>query len=645
MTGSIFATVSIMFFAFGLNALTGMASRITPFVSIVVLGDVILLFALTGMLKAGTLFAFALSAALFALAIYRHKYEITEKIKGFLSPSVILFFVSCAIMLLILSVTQPVFHDWDEFSFWGTARKILNKFDALYTYHNTSMLGQSIPPSMPVLGYFFGFFNTVFTEWVCYYAYDVLFIASFAALCGICEKNNSCLPVFMFISGITMPFVFEITDISSKLSNAYISAYGDMPMAFVFAGAVAVYLRGERNNMWNIIPVLPALMFLTLIKDMGFALSCIVVFIVFFDMMADKKNFGFGALKGFFAKCAAAAVLLIVTVTSYIGWSIHLANVLNINRSEFSETASVSMAGMLISGIKELISPTKSRKFGAIYSSMLSAFSGIKVSMLGSGFRVVLVITAIFAVGFVLRNNRHKIKIAIMYLTSLTGFIGYYVFHLFLYVYVFKDDAYTLPSYGRYMNIYYAGWLCIAIMCLALSARTGKKMLCNGAMCTVAAGLMLLVIFYTDSGNLFFGADSTAYAKRTLIHKKVNYISDVIGPDDVIYIISEDNAGENWFIYSYELLDNYIVKDNILLGADSPPEQDRDIVKEISRYMKKNGATHLLVDNINHIVGRRYDYLFNRPIGDIAFDRVGYYKIIYTDTGFNFELVKWGRTG
>ena len=52
-------------------------------------------------------------------------------------------------------------------------------------------------------------------------------------------------------------------------------------MAMVFAAAMAVYFFTEDNDGRSIVPVLPVLVFLTLIKDMGLALSCIVLFMAY----------------------------------------------------------------------------------------------------------------------------------------------------------------------------------------------------------------------------------------------------------------------------------------------------------------------------------------------------------------------------
>ncbi len=643
MVSALTAFIFILIFAFGIYGVTNLKSAFTPLLSVMVLMDIVMVFAMTGRLKAGVYAACILSAVVFGFALYKNKTDLKEKLQSFFSAGVLLFMGASALMLMVLYATQPVIHGWDEFSFWGTAAKLVDKYDALYTYHNSSMLGQSIPPSMIVLGYFFGFFDGVFTEWIVYFAYDVLFFACFAAFCAAFGKKHSHSRVMMFITAFIIPFLFEITEINSKLYSTYISAYGDIPLGLAFAGALAVYFLSDENNSRDILPVIPVLVFLTLIKDMGFALSCIVVFVAFFDMLVGREKFVFLKLKGFFAKCAAAFVLLCATVFSYVGWSMHIGKVLNINRSDFSESTSVGMVEMLISGVLELISPDKSKKFSQISGSMISAFFNTKVSMFGAGVVVVAVITAVFALSFILSDKKGKKRTIMMYLTTWTGFIGYYVFHLFLYVYVFKNDAYILPSYDRYMYIYYIGWLLAGLFCLCLAVKEGHSLLAQAGLVTF--GLCTLAIFnlYADVDNTFMGVNSNSFPKRELIGRKADFLRDAIGGDDVIYVASEDNSGEHWFIYSYELLDNFMPQ-SYFVWTEGTTEEDWDEMApaEMTKYFKANKVTHILVDNVNQQFVKRYGDLFDEPVDEIGLNYVAYYKVDYSGDVFRFNLVKGG---
>ncbi|MBQ3008048.1 MAG: hypothetical protein IJD80_00535 [Oscillospiraceae bacterium] len=643
MLNSIVAVTAVIAFAFGIFVFGGISSAVIPLVSLVVLVDTGAVFAMMGMLKPGIIIAYIIAAAVFGAAVYKARTDIPGKVKEFFSPGVVLFIISSAVMLIILSATQPVMHGWDEFSFWGTSQKLVYSREALYTYYSSSMLGQSIPPSMAVLTYFFGGFALQFTEWVCYYAYDVLFFACFGAFTAAFGRKQPHSAFMLFTAAFTIPFLFEITEINSKLYSTYISAYADIPLGLVFAGAVAVYIYSQENNSRDILPVLPVLMFLTLIKDMGFALGCIVAFIIFFDMWIGKKEFSFIKIKGFFGKCFGAAAMLAVTAGSYIAWSMHISRVLTIDRSDFGGSSGMGMVEMLISGVKGLLGIDRSKKFTQIFSSMISAFFNIKVSMFGSGLIVVAIITAVFAVAFVLGSKNSRKRTFMMYITSWISFIGYYIFHLFLYVYVFRNDAYALPSYDRYMYTFYIGWLCMGLFCLALAVREGIKLPAKAALFAFTIGCLAVFSFYADSGNTFIGVSTNSFPKRELISRKADFLRDAIGEDDVIYIGSEDNSGEHWFIYTYELIDNYIVPDYFVWDGNAT-EDEWDLMARdmMCDYFRKNNVTHFLIDNVNEEFIFRYGDLFDVPVDEIGLNYVAYYKVNYTDEGFTFSFVKGG---
>ena len=643
MLNSIFALTVTVAGAFGLYALAGVNSRLAPLVSLAALIDIAVAFAMVGMLKQGVVAACVFAAGLCTVAVIKNKNNLENKLKGFCSPGVMLFVAASVAMLLVLNVTQPVMHRWDEFSFWGISQKLVKNHDALYTYYSSSMLGQSIPPALAVLSYFFQRFAPQFTEWVCYYAYDVLLFACFAAFTAAFDREKAHNAVMVFILAFVSPYLFRVLAPGGKISDLYISVYADVPMAMVMAAAVAVYFFTREDDSRSVLSVLPVLVFLTLIKDMGLALSCIAAFVIFFDLVIGRKQYVFLKLKGFAGKCAAAVAMLAVTGGSYVLWSVHISNVLAINRSDFGGESGMGMVQMLITGVRALIFGTTDEKFLTVRSSIFRAFFDTKVSMLGSGLNVVIAITSVFALAFLLCDKNGRKRTAMMYLTSWTGFIGYYVFHLFLYAYVFGSEAYTLASYDRYMYTFYIGWLMLAVCCLSLAVRDGFSLVATGGMLALVLGCLCLCNIYIDSGNTFLAVNETTFSKKQLIDAKSRFISDVVGEDDVIYLFSADNNGEHWFMYSYNFIDNYFPPEvYIETWGMSPEEEKATRMTQLTKYMKNHNVTHILVDHSNEELSKNYGDVFGGMMYLIGHDTVAYYKVHYTDTAFWCELVKEG---
>lgn len=640
MLNSFIALLAVLAFAFALSALFKIKPAFTPLVSLAVLVDLAVMFALVNMLKAGVAFSYGLAFGLFAFALYKNRDSLKEKARRFFSPGVILFAVSCLAMLVFLAYKQPLMYEWDEFSFWGISQKLVKNRDALYTYYKSSMIGNSTPPTLAVLSYFFQRFNPAFTEWISYFGYDVMFFACYAAFTAPFEKKswNSAFAVYLF--GFLSPYIFEVYTKIIYLEPVYISSYADIPLGVVFAGAMALALFADSGKSRDILAVLPVLMFLTLIKDMGFALSCIVIFIFFFDAVAGKKEFSFVRLKGFWGKCRAAASMLAVTVAAFMSWAIHMAKVMEVNRFELGGRTNMGMAQMLITGVKELLIGPKSEKFVIIQGQMIDAFFHTKLSFLGSGAVIAAIVMTLFALSFVLSDKTGKKRTVAMALCSAVGFVGYYIFHLFLYVYIFKDNAYGLVSYNRYIYPYYIGWLCLAVFSLCLAVKNGRKAAAKTGLFIFVAVIFRMFTYFTRYDCLFIDANQLTYTTRISVKNKADAIREYVGEDDVIYCYSGGDNSERWFMYTFEFADNYLVEDLAVDVRGLDEEQTREKYRQsLYERFKQTGVTHVLIDNSSDFFVKTFGDLFDVPMDDVGLNSVAYYKVNYTRDFFNFTFV------
>ena len=640
LLNSFIALLAVLAFAFALSALFKIKPAFTPLVSLAVLVDLSVIFALVNMLKAGVAFSYGLAFGLFTFALYKNRDSLKEKARRFFSPGVILFAVSCLAMLVFLAYKQPLMYEWDEFSFWGISQKLVKNRDALYTYYKSSMIGNSTPPTLAVLSYFFRRFNPAFTEWISYFGYDVMFFACYATFTAPFEKKswNSAFAVYLF--GFLSPYIFEVYTKIIYLEPVYISSYADIPLGVVFAGAMALALFADGEKSRDTLAILPALMFLTLIKDMGFALSCIVIFIFFFDAVVGKKEFSFVRLKGFFGKCRAAASMLAVTVAAFMSWAIHMAKVMEVNRFELGGRTNMGMAQMLITGVKELLIGPKSEKFVIIQGQMIDAFFHTKLSFLGSGVVITAIVLGLFTLSFVLSDKTGKKRTVAMALSSVVGFVGYYIFHLFLYVYIFKDNAYGLVSYNRYIYPYYIGWLCLAVFSLCLAVKNGRKAWAKAGLFVFVAVIFWMFTYFTRYDCLFIEANQLTYTTRISVKSKADAIRKYVGEDDVIYCYSGGDNSERWFMYTFEFADNYIVEDLAVDVQGLDERQAREKYRQsLYERFKQMGVTHILIDNSSEFFVKTFGDLFDVPMNDVGLDSVAYYKVNYTQDFFNFTLV------
>ncbi len=647
MLNSFISLIIVVLFAFSLYATFKLKSEITPLVSLTTIISFVTILSLVDMLYIGVVLAYIISILFFAYSIFKNKDDLPNTIKGFFSPSVILFLFTIVLMLLFLAYKQPLHQEWDEFSFWGTSQKLLTIHDQLYTYYPSSMIGVTTPPSLAVLSYFFQSFNAEYTEWISFFSYDVFFFSAFASFGAAFKRKDWKNQSLIYLLGFLIPYFFAVYTKAIYIAPMYISTYADIPLGIMFCGVLSVYLLTEEKN---ILPLVPMIFLYTLMKDMGFAFSFIAIFIIFFDLLVYKKEFKFLFFKGLLAKISAAVVLSATAVSAFLAWAIHMGAVREIDRFNLGGVSNIGMAEMLFVGVVELFSPNKSEKFIIIQDLMIDSFFKSKISMLGTGFLIVCIISAIFLFSILTTKKENKLRFITLYITSFIGFIGYYVFHIFLYVYIFKDNAYGLPSYNRYIYAYYIGWLMLSVFVFILSYKDTKgklRLLKDSALFVSVLAIFILFSYLVSFENMFIGVQDRSYSLRYSIKAKVELIEDVVSDDDVIYCLSGVNDyGERWFIYTFEYAQNMVLGDLPYFESDLDinSEEYRSLYRQNAiEYLKENNATHLLIDHTSIISEYYLAEDFDEHTGKYGLTGIAYYEIEYIgDDDIHFHLLKGG---
>ena len=94
-----------------------------------------------------------------------------------LSPGAVVFWGLAVSFAVYFSIRQPMFHDFDEFSFWGPAAQMTSTTDHLYTICEYGTPWQATQNcGLIVLSYFVQFFGA-FAPFKVYLAYDLLLFA------------------------------------------------------------------------------------------------------------------------------------------------------------------------------------------------------------------------------------------------------------------------------------------------------------------------------------------------------------------------------------------------------------------------------------------------------------------------------------
>ncbi|MEG3029224.1 MAG: hypothetical protein RR827_02345 [Oscillospiraceae bacterium] len=650
---SVFSFIILLLLSFAIYKLAGLKAELSPFVALCTILCTVTIFALFNLMNLGLGLCYGAAAVLFVLGVKKSKGNLKQDIKDFLSPGVIFFILSCALMFVILALQKPILSQWDEFSFWGTSQKLTKYHGAIYSFYESSLIGRTTPPSLAILSTFFQPMGQGYLEWKAFFAYDVLLFSSFAAWTAGVKREKWHCAFMVYLFGFLTPFIFEVYTKIVYLAPMYISVMADIPLGVVFGGAVAVYLFGKKEgvgqNNNHILALVPVLMMFTQMKDMGFAFSLIVIFIIFFDMVFVQKDFAFLGVKGFLGKLVAAVALGVSVIASFLSWTVHMGLVMSENRFELGGDRQMGMAEMLITGVKELLSPEKSEKFIDMQSEMLTALWTKPISMFGSGVRVLFVIAVLFIIaGLLAKRKSDIIRIASLYVTSAVGFVAYYIFHIFIYVYIFKANAYGLPSYERYIYPYYIAWLAFGVMALCISAGNCRApRVATGALFAFILsvfGLFNYMVSYENTFILYSGADNSAIKN---VMATASTLKESIEPEDRIFCYSAaEDSGQRWFLYTYELAPNFILRDLGWFQDEGMTEQQYsdEWRKRMLEYLKEHQITHFLLDYGSDNLQRAFGEELGCDVNNYGLLNAAYYKINYLgEDDIAFELIKIGR--
>ncbi|MDL2325182.1 hypothetical protein LJC61_08590, partial [Ruminococcaceae bacterium OttesenSCG-928-A16] len=541
-----------------------------------------------------------------------------NNLKQLLSPAFLLFVLVGFAVIFYLGIRQPMLHEWDEYSLWGTIVKLMKLNNELYTTApNGFAWATTQTPTLPALAYFVQFFGT-FAVWKIYVAYALLLLSVVSALVGAVPLRQYQLAVPLAIVGLLTPWVFTVYARQYEAKFIWLSAYGDMPAGMLFGGALLLYfgLRQQKAPLW---PVTVALAALALVKDNTFVFALAAAGIMVVDLLfavqkspkeAPKQPFA-ARLRGLFGKntnplrqpgsytitgwLGHAALFLGVAAAPYMLWGRYIGKVVSARQAAgMVDPASESPFASLLVGAKMLFGlEERTEWFSETLSAMQQQFfwafkystnpatgewatskvpGGAAIGMLGGGLAIVVVITLLFLTAVVLaQNNKMRLRIAAAYVCSWLCFLGYSFELLISFVFILGEGQGLTPSYNRYMYGYYIAWFLLAVWFLAQAAQgrsstaqAGQKKLApglaGGAVLALAALLMLRSNMMLPLQNSDIGYPVAAYSKQ---HTQAAFAASVANaleedPQRIFFVSQGEGSDLKWFQYHFYLLPHVI---------------------------------------------------------------------------------------
>ena len=513
-------------------------------------GAVVVLYlcGIAGILRAGAVLVLLALTAVWVLGFVQLRPAGVRKAwqNALCVPGFTLFLGGAAFIWVLFCVQEPMFTQWDEFTAWGLAPKMVVERGAFYVADPVNLKASFTYPATSLLAFLFQPFG-LWAEWACLAAIDTLALACLAAAAAL-PRPKWAEGILVFAAGFLLPYFFSATPAGSYAVQ-YVNAMADLPLAMLFGGTLCLYFAVGRHKRAYWLVALP-LAVLTLTKDICFAYGLIAAFLIGLDLLfaADapiKKAFPKALLQ--------AGALAVVVLAAFLSWGRYTAAV-----TPTADTAAsvgsegLSYGAVLIGGVKQLLGIGRTEKFAQIMTAMGSAFFTRRICLLGGGVIAVAAITMVAAAAWLAaEKGPARRRVLAAHLGFAFCFAALYLFHLILYCYNFSDlEGLMLKDYDRYLAPYYQAWMLAMLCLLANGARQRLGRLALGG----AAAVILAVFCWRGipAAGFWTGADSL-YTLRADVQSRANTMNTVLDWPDRVLVISQGDDATRWYYYRYEL--------------------------------------------------------------------------------------------
>ena len=504
-----------------------------------------------GLLRAGG-WAFYLAAAALA-AWLAYKRELAGAFRELLTPGFATFVLAAAFFLVVFAATQPMFTQTDEFSLWGSAAKLTKLHDMLHPAAPGNLLARTATPALMLVSYLFQFFGAGFSEWSAYFAVDALLAAAVAAVASLPRASKAGAAVAA-ACGFLVPYFFSAPSLGG-ISNIYLSFMGDLPLGFVFGATLCVYFSLRERPVAALALTALLAAFLVLTKDVGLAYGCIAVGLVCADRLfcAPKRR-----LPRRLKDAALALLTILPGGLAYLGWSRYVAAVTGLGKTTVgSEIHEVTQGQAMAEGVAQLLGlmePTE--KFAQVRNAMLASPFTIPVCLLGGGALALALIWLVLAAAALAAPKGERLRPVCLGVFGTLALGAFLVFHLFLYVYNFREtDAANLQDYIRYIGPYYMGFFLMALGLLARYAAAESRMakLAGALPAAVLAGFCVLIAWRGLPTAGFWNYPRSVYSVRQDVKQRAEAVNGLLDWSDTVLLISQGDTAIRWNYYGFEL--------------------------------------------------------------------------------------------
>lgn len=583
-------------------------------------------FGIAGALRPGALLAVALLAATWVVGLVRLRPAgfVRACRQALATPGLALFLGGAAFFWVLFFVLQPMFTQWDEFTAWGLAPKMVVERAAFYVADPVNLKASFTYPATSLIAFLFQPFG-LWSEWACLAALDTLALACVAAATAL-PRQRWFAGVLVFAAGVVLPYFFR-DPVPGAYATQYVNAMADLPMAMLFGGVLCLYFGTQRRRGIFWLTALP-LALLTLTKDICFAYGLMAAFLIGLDWLAAgeapfRKRLGAALLH--------AGSLAVVAMAAFLSWSRYTAAVTpTVDTAASVGSEGLSYGAVLTGGIKQLLGIGRDEKFAQIMAAMGDAFFSRRVCLLGGGVLAVAAITLVAAAAWLAAGKgAPRRQVLALHLGFAFCFAALYAFHLILYYYNFSDvEGLALKDYDRYLTPYYQAWM-LAMLCLL--ARVAGNRLGRAALGGAVAVLLAVFCWRGIPAAGFWTAADSLYTLRADVQQRATALNTALDWDDRVLVLSQGDDATRWYYYRYELTAQVVNGFGGFYGrlGETQDRWDSDFMNLVESenwtlydykavcvpatlvaYMAEKDCDYLLIDRADDYLEREFSPLF-----------------------------------
>ncbi len=443
------------------------------------------LFGLFNHLYIGRLLFFIIGITLLIYDYYKNKdKQYFEFLKSYFNLSNVVLIVSSVLFLVLYLINQPVFTYWDEYSFWGTSAKFLVEynqflpsFDYIYHYNETIIAGSS------VLSYVFNLLSHEFNDYSLYFSYTVVILSTFAlATEFIFNKNkNKYLSPVVFILFVFTVFLQSNSLPSldySKIHYAFNTSLVDFLLSIVAFSAILLYVSNKNKLL-----LIPALLVLTVLKDVGIFFSILSICIIAcFELFTNKETLLIKKLIKLFIMCVSILVI-------YISWPTyrsHEANLtpmneelFNISSFEYQKEETINDDSNLSSDapkkegnfiLQVISSDYRTQSQNEVINDMSFQLRNSNTTFYINDIILIFILVTLGTLCMFLLDKNLRLSLLFINVGLTLGFIVY-ISAISLFIAQFNDG---MVEYPRYSSTYYWLWIYL-VLTLVIYVLNKKK--------------------------------------------------------------------------------------------------------------------------------------------------------------------------